>query len=605
MRRRRERAGVHAVRRRAAGALLAALALLSFGVAGAPARAATPATPAGVNAAFTQAAQKYGVPQPVLESVCYLEGRLGAHGGQPSIDGGYGCMHLVQNKKADTLDEAAKLTGLSVAALQHDTAANILGGAAVLRAEALALSPKLPATVSGWYVPIAAYSHAASRQTAGMYADAAFKLLASGFSGTADDGETVTLAPRAVTPDPAALAALPVTAATVPAGCAQDSNVDYPGAIDCVVPAATYDCNVASPCTYLSSNRPTSYALYEVTIHDIEGTAQDAISTFQDVNSGVSVHYVIDSDGTVYQTLREKDIAYHAGNYYYNEHAVGIEHAGVDATGYQWYNATEYLASAKLTAYLLKKYSIPLDHAHVMAHGTTPAPTTGTAPNHVDPGKYWLWDYYFGLIHAQGVAYPTGNTPAAGLFRVNPSSDQSPLGANGTETTANNSFFTLYTGPSTADPVIPGASNTDGTDETTNIETQMPYYYIAEKADEAGTGMQMYEIWYGESDRLSASPSSQYTDAKLAWVAIPAGSAVPVHSYVLSLKPTTKNGTIKIYGRPTTSSTYVIGTAPTGSEWAAPKSVFEDGTSNVWFAIDYNHREAWVPTTEATVIARY
>ena len=88
-------------------------------------------------------------------------------------------------------------------------------------------------------------------------------------------------------------------------------------------------------------------------------------------------------------------------------------------------------------------------------------------------------------------------------------------------------------------------------------------------------------------------------------MAVPAGSAVPVHSYVLSLKPTTKNGTIKIYGRPTTSSTYVIGTAPAGSQWAAPKSVFEDGTSNLWFAIDYNHREAWVPNTEVTVVAWY
>jgi hypothetical protein len=480
--------------------VLALATLLVCGLAGAPAQAnsAQTTTATGVTAAFAQAAHKYGVPQQVLESVCYLEGRLGAHGGRPSMDGGYGCMHLVQSRNADTLDQAAQLTGLSVATLQHDTAANIMGGAAVLRAEALLLAPRLPASLSGWYVPIAAYSHASTRSVAAMYADAAFQLLSTGFSGVADDGETVALAPQAVTPDKAGLASVPVTAA-LPAGCVRDSNVDYAGAVDCVVPAATYDCNVASPCTYQGSNRPSSYAMYAVTIHDIEGTAQDALNVFQDRTRGVSVHYVIDSDGTVYQTLREKDVAYHAGNLYYNDHAVGIEHAGVDATGYQWYNATEYLASAKLVAYLLNKYNIPLDHAHVTAHGTTPAPTTGSSPNHVDPGKYWLWDYYFGLIHAQGVPYPTGNTPAAGLFRVNPGSDQAPLGANGTETAANNSFFTLYTGPSTADPVIPGAPGGDSTDETTNIETQMPYYYLAQKADEAGTGMQMYEIWYGET----------------------------------------------------------------------------------------------------------
>lgn len=584
--------------------LLACAALLTYGLSGASAEAGPPST-GSVAVAFASAARTYGVPQQVLESVCYLEGRFGSHGGKPSIDGGYGCMHLVKNDKADTLDQAAKLTGLSVSALRHDTAANIRGGAAVLRAEALALAPKLPSALGGWYAPIAAYSHATTRSVAGMYADAAFKLINGGFSGTADDGSQITVAPRAVAPDTAALSSVKLAPAALPAGCAQDGNVDYSAAIDCVVPSS-YDCNATSgDCTYASSNRPTSYAIYDVTIHDLEMSAQDGLSVFQDASSGVSVHYVVDTDGTVYQTLREKDIAYHAANYYYNEHAVGIEHAGIDATGYQWYNATEYLASAKLVAYLANKYGIPLDHAHITAHGTTPAPTVGTSPNHVDPGKYWLWDYYFGLIHSLGVPYPTGDTPAAGLFRVNPSSDQSPLGSNGTETSANNSFFTLYTGPSTADAVIPGAPNADSTDETTNVETQMPYYYLASQPDAAGTGMTMYEIWYGENDRLSNSTPSWYADAKKAWLAVPAGSAVAVHSWVVSLKPTTTNGTISIYGRPTTSSSYVIGTAPSGSLWAAPKSVFEDGTQNVWFGIDYNHREAWVPSSEVTIVDHY
>ena len=601
---RRDTSRARGARRRVAALALAAAALLTFGLSGAPARAGT-AGGGSVEAAFADAAHTYGVPQQVLESVCYLEGRLSAHSGQPSIDNGYGCMNLVKNDKTDTLDQAAKLTGLSVSALQHDTAANIRGGAAVLRAAALTLAPKLPATLAGWYGPIAAYSHASSRSVAGMYADAAFQLIQTGFSGTADDGSQVTLAPQAVLPDKSKLDSVPLAPAALPAGCTQDSNVDYPSAVDCVVPT-TYDCNtVSGACTYQSSNRPSSFALYDVTIHDIEGTAADAISTFQDINSGVSVHYVVDSDGTVYQTLREKDIAYHAGNFWYNEHAVGIEHAGIDATGYQWYNATEYLASAKLTAYLLNKYNIPLDHAHINSHGTTPSPTLGTSPNHVDPGKYWLWDYYFGLIHSLGVAYPTGNTPAAGLFRVDPSSDQAPDGPNGTETTANNSFFTLYTGPSTKDAVIPGAPGTDPTDETTNVETQMPYYSLASQPDQAGTGMTMYEIWYGENDQLGNSTPSYSADAKKAWLAVPAGSAVPVHSYVVSLKPSTAGATIGVYGRPTTDASDIIGTAPTGSLWAAPKSVFEDGTKNLWFGIDYNHREAWVPSSEVTVIDWY
>jgi hypothetical protein len=513
-------------------------------------------------------------------------------------------MHLVRNQHSDTLGQAATLLNVPVATLQQDTPTNIAGGAAVLRAEALAMSPThtLPTSLGGWYGAVAAYSHASSHPVAGLYADAVFKLAATGFQAVADDGETIALAaqPAAASPDRSTLPSVPVTVNAVPSGCVQDANVDYAGAIDCVVPAARFDCNLTSPCTYQSSSRPTSYAINLITTHDIEGTGQDALNVFQDPASGVSAHYIVDSDGTVYQVIREKDIGYHAGNFYYNEHAVGIEHAGFDANGYQWYNATEYLASAKLVAYLLKKYNMPLDHAHITAHGTTPSPTTGTSPNHVDPGTYWLWDYYFGLINAQGVPYPTGNKPG-GVFRVAPASDQQPLGPNGTETAANTCFFTLYTGPSTTSAVIPHAPGTDPNDETSNIETQMPYYAVASQPDQAGTGKTMYEVWYGENDRLSNSSPSQYIDGKLAWLAVPAGAAVPAVASVVKL--TSKRTTANVYGRPTTSSSYVIGSVPTGALFASPKKVVEDGTANVWYAIDLNHREAWVPASAVTVIA--
>ena len=234
----------------------------------------------------------------------------------------------------------------------------------------------------------------------------------------------------------------------------------------------SYDCNVVSgACTYQSSNRPTSYALYDVTIHDIEGTAQDAISTFQDINSGVSVHYVIDSDGTVYQVVREKDIAYHAGNFWYNEHAVGIEHAGIDATGYQWYNATEYLASAKLVAYLLNKYNIPLDHAHITAHGTTPVADHRHLAEPRRPGQVLAVGLLLRPDPLPGRPYPTGNTPAAGLFRVNPEQRPEAAGRERDRDRSQQQFLHSITGPSTKDAVIPGAP---GSDPTTRPPTSRP-----------------------------------------------------------------------------------------------------------------------------------
>src|SRR5262249_20185303 len=227
------------------------------------------------------------------------------------------------------------------------------------------------------------------------------------------------------------------------------------------------------------------------------------------------------------------------------------EHTGFDATGYQWYNATEYLGSAKLVAYLLTKYGIPLDHDHVMSHGTTPSPTLGSSPNHVDPGPYWLWDYYLGLINQQGVPLPGGTGPA-GVITLHPASDQQPLGANGTETTANFNFFYLYTGPSTANPKVPrkGAA-TDITDETDNVEPAISYYALQHVTDPAGTGDELYEIWYGES----TSTSSYSTTGKLAWLAVPPGTVVAGPGAVVTLGPSSGK-TVNVYGRPTGSRSY-------------------------------------------------
>jgi len=42
-------------------------------------------------------------------------------------------------------------------------------------------------------------------------------------------------------------------------------------------------------------------------------------------NRGLSVHFLIDNDGTIYQTMDMNDIAYHAGGRKWNERSVGVE----------------------------------------------------------------------------------------------------------------------------------------------------------------------------------------------------------------------------------------------------------------------------------------
>lgn len=594
--------------------ILAGLAALTLvvapGLSGIPGRSVAGAAPASPASVFSRASTDTGVPATLLETICYFEGRLSMHGGHPSADNGYGCMHLVKNRRADTLDHAARDLHVGTAALKTDLATNVRGGAAVLRDDARALSPThtLPTSLGGWYGAVAAYSHAPVRSTALMYADAAYKVLATGFTGRTDQGQLVSLSPQRVSPDQAAAAGVHSDAAKPPAGCHYDNKVDYPGAVDCIVNPKIFDCNI-SPypypgCTYQSANRPHDFKIDALVIHDTdEGPVQNALNTFQDHNSGVSIHYLVGTDGTVYELLHEKDIAYQDGNFWSNEHTIGIEHAGYDATGFQWYDAAEYLGSAKLVAYLLTKYHLPLDRAHILAHGTVPAENAALVPGmHVDPGPYWLWDYYFDLIHRQGVAYPSSGGDRH-LVMLEPRTDRRPFGRNGTETPANFNFFYLYNGPSTASGLIQQlGSGSDVTDVSNNIEARTAYYYLAKVKDSAGTGDTMYEVWYAEADNAHATKPDYTEHAHLAWLAVPPGDQVaqaPGKAVAL-INPT--GGKVIVYGDPISNSYYQMGTAPSGAIFASGRTAREDGTGRLWYDINYNHRQAWVPASAVTVV---
>jgi len=544
-------------------------------------------TGSGTIAGAAQAAQhRFGVPASALLAICYFEGHLSDHGGAPSSENGYGCMDLARNRHLDTLDQAAKLLHVPASWVRRSQRLNIAGAAAVLRADAISLSGRVPATLGGWYGAIAKYS-GAPRAIAAMYASEVYRIIRTGLTATAPTGEVVRIAPTRVRPNTAAARDIAIApATTLPTNCTSNPGVDYTSAFNCIVPTGY------AGVTYDTANRPSDLPLLGITIHDTEEDLNDTIATFWNESNGVSIHYVVDTDGTVYQCLHEKDVAFQNGNFWYNQRTIGIEHVGVDATGYQWYNATQYLGSAKLVAYLLTKYNIPLDHEHVMSHGTTPSPTLGTSPNHVDPGPYWLWDYYLGLINQQGVPFATGHTPS-GVIRFNPSSGQQPDGTNGAETTSNFNFFTLYTQPSTTSPTLPSENPGDITDESNNVETMISYDVLAQLPDAAGTGDTMYEVWYG----ATLSPPSWSATGTEAWVAAPPGSAEQGFGTVVTVSG--KRGkSASVYGQPGGTSGNVIGSTPSGSAYLSPWTVTVSGT--IWYAINYNHRQEWVPASEVT-----
>ncbi|MDF2706957.1 MAG: Negative regulator of beta-lactamase expression-like protein [Nonomuraea muscovyensis] len=328
-------------------------------------------TAAPLAEAFTKAAAGSEVPHDLLVALGYAETRLDGHSGEPSASGGYGVMHLVSNPRTKTLEEAAKLTSQPVAELKSDDAANVLGGAAVLRAraDALGLDAAARKDPAKWYGAVAAYANAADESTAKLYADAVYEVLAAGVETAG-----VRTAPRAVQPELGTYAdAEPRTLAAA---------TDYPGAL----------WKAAHSSNYAVSNRPTSDKIDRIVIHVTQGSYAGSISWFQTGPrpNPTSAHYVIrSSDGQITQMVREKNRAFHAGNW--NRRSVGIEHEGyVDNAS--WFTDQMYRASAALTRNIADRYGIPKDRTHIVGHNGVPG------ADHTDPGPHWNWTKYMSYV---------------------------------------------------------------------------------------------------------------------------------------------------------------------------------------------------------------
>ncbi|MET7651994.1 MULTISPECIES: N-acetylmuramoyl-L-alanine amidase [unclassified Streptomyces] len=181
----------------------------------------------------------------------------------------------------------------------------------------------------------------------------------------------------------AALAAVPFALLTDTRAGAQPRTVDHPLA----------EWQPATGSNYTPSNRPTTHLVDRVVVHVTQTLYAEALAVFQDPRKKVSAHYVVRSvDGHVAQCVRESDIAWHAGNWDYNTHSVGIEHEGwVDRPAY--FTEALYERSARLTASICDRYGIPKNRAHIIGHHEVP----GT--DHTDPGPNWDWGRYLRLVN--------------------------------------------------------------------------------------------------------------------------------------------------------------------------------------------------------------
>jgi hypothetical protein len=334
-----------------------------------------------LDAELGAAAKEYEVPKELLlamgyvnthwempspETSYYKEG--GPQKGAPEARGSYGIMQIVQNPSEDALSEAVKLTGTSEEQLKTDREQNILGGAALL---AEIQGDTTPEDLNGWYDAVAEYGDGP------LYADEVYEVLQKGSSAKISTGERVTLAAQEGTEPQQVLTA--------------QTAGDYRG-------STWYG---ASPYNYTSANRPYHVRINKIVIHVAQGSYSGTLNWFLNSQAQASAHYTVNYDGAVGQSVQEKDIAWHAGNWKYNKTSIGIEHAGY-INDPSWFTDSMYRSSAKLTAYLCRKYEIPVDLYHIIGHNEVPDPYNpsqyGGVDHHQDPGPYWNWNKYMNYV---------------------------------------------------------------------------------------------------------------------------------------------------------------------------------------------------------------
>ena len=476
------------------------------------------ATPtSSLQSAFASAASEFGVPQSVLLAVSYVVSRWETDT-RPSAAGGYGPMQLLDASSAPASDEkgadgktatatsvsgprgiaaASAASGISAAQIKTSAAQNIRAGAALLASYANDTVGATPADPGKWYGAIAKYSSSDEASVALGFADDVFAVIKKGAARTTSTGEAVTLVSTKTSPDTSTTGSLTLLDR-------KHTGFDCPRTVQCRFIPAAYHQNSKDPGDYgnydLARREADGLAVRFVVIHDAETDYQTTIKIFQDPLNYVSAHYVVrSSDGQITQMVDTKNVAWHAGNWNVNMHAIGYEHEGFAIQGTTWYTEAMYEASAAMTKHLAAEYGIPLDRAHIIGHDDIPGPTAFFVRGmHWDPGPFWNWTRYMDLVGAPITATTTsGNiVTIAPDFATNTPQVRDCEGSGALLAPQPANFVYLHTSPSLTaplfnDPGLASSTHTTGTD------------CAADWGDKTDTGQTFYRVQrQGDWDEL-------------------------------------------------------------------------------------------------------
>ncbi|WSB81917.1 N-acetylmuramoyl-L-alanine amidase [Streptomyces sp. NBC_01775] len=531
---------------------------------------------------FADAAERYRVPESVLLGVSYLQSRWDAHQGAPSVSGGYGPMHLTDARTAlahsgsaghedtedargdtrraartaapskaakalealqekspparlRTLERAAELTGRPRAELRSSVGANVAGGAALLAAAQKRLGHPLSADPADWYEAVAAFPGGGQgRPTATGFADEVYDVLRKGERRVTDTGEAVTLKSS-----PKLRAERPATRAPE-----ADGGAECPRTVDCEWYPAPYEqfTNDQGQLDYGNhdrTRRPASQKIDYIVVHDTEGSYETTLKLIKDPDY-VSWNYTLrSSDGHVAQHVRNKDAAWHAGNWYVNSKSIGLEHEGFLTDPDAWYTEAMYRSSARLVRYLSDRYGIPLDRQHVLGHDNVPGTTASTvAGMHTDPGPYWDWQRYFKLL---GKPFTPGAGKGSGVVTIRPGYEKNKPVFTGCESAGKpcpahgSAAVRLHTAPDASSPLVKDVGlRPDAGPSTTGVNDTGARATTGQQYAVAGREGEWTAIWYLGQKAWFHNPSSQ-------------PAAVPAKG--VTITPKAGHAEIPVYGR--------------------------------------------------------
>ncbi|HEY4017357.1 MAG TPA: N-acetylmuramoyl-L-alanine amidase [Pseudonocardiaceae bacterium] len=534
------------VNRRLVSTLTVAATALAVGL---PVTAGAQDASAARQQQFAAAAQEFGVPQSVLLALSYNESLWETHNGAPSTTGDYGPMALTDvatgltdkgtpsTAGLHTLITAAALIGATPAAVKSDPADNIRGAAALLAQYAKKVGDGiLPTSVDDWYGAVAEYSGSADTSGAKDFADDVYTTIRTGASRRTDDGQNLSLpADPSVAPNTGQLAALHL--APPPPG----QQPQCPTNLACTFIPAAYaeDSSSTDYGNYDLADRPNNgLSINYIVIHDTEETYAATVSDFQNPSHYSSANYVVrGSNGTVTQMVPDSDVAWHAGNWYVNMHAVGIEQEGFAVQGATWFTERLYQTTAKLVRYLAARYQVPLDRQHIIGHDNVPGPSPAGIPGmHWDPGPFWNWNHFMNLLGSYIV--PTGSSHSP-VVTINPSfatniqnvtdcENNTPVAAQAA------SFVYLRTAPNANAPLY----NDPGLNPTGTVGTTC----AADWGDKASSGQQ-FTVAGRSGDWIAI-----WWDGAKVWFENPAGKQVVTDSSALVVEPRPGETSVPVYG---------------------------------------------------------